>query len=97
MANGESMKKEESRFKAQGSSYDACCLYLVPCTWHLDSAINESRIMMGDPEDDDEEEEEKKKQDDDDEEDEGNDGEEEEVPWQVLPAVTRGSRIAGRG
>jgi len=53
---------------------------------------------MGDPEDDDEEEEEKKKQqDDDDEEDEGNEGEEEEVPWQVLPAVTRGSRIAGRG
>jgi hypothetical protein len=90
-AKGERMKKEESRFKAQGSRYDVCCLYLAPCTVYLDSAIDESRIMMGDPEDDDEEEE-KKKQQDDDEDDEGNDGEEEEVPWQVHAARGRERR-----
>jgi hypothetical protein len=92
MAKGERMKKEESRFKAQGSRYDVCCLYLAPCTVYLDSAVDESRIMMGDPEDDDEEEEEKKKQPDDDEDDEGNDGEEEEVPWQVHAARGRERR-----
>jgi hypothetical protein len=55
--------------------------------------------LAGDPEDEEEEEEKKKEQQEDEEEEDDmeDEGEEKEVPWQVLTAVTRGSRIADRG